>query len=365
VHVVPGLEQLAAEEILTLPGAGKVVRAVKRFDERTSLLVVEYKGSPDHLLNLRSVEDIFALTVETDDVPASRAGLGAVRSVISGERSLDAAVAAALRVRPRRKGRVSFRVIARKAGQHAFRRVDLQRTVERALLDRYPAWRLVEDNAHLELWVSLVGSLLVVGVRMSDVTMRQRDARAGSGRREHRPAALKPTIAYAMVALSGPRDDDVFLDPMCGSGTILIERAQTCRYRLLLGGDIDPEAVQTTRENVGPRFKPIKIRQWDATSLPLEDRSISALVTNMPFGKQIGSREENRTRYPELLAEWSRILKANGSMVLLTSERALLRQALKDRRELVLARQLPVLVRGVPASIYVLHSAVNRKWGDR
>jgi 23S rRNA G2445 N2-methylase RlmL len=244
---------------------------------------------------------------------------------------------------------VTFRVIARKSGRHAFRRVDVQRAVERAVLERFRTWRLVEDDAHIELWVHLVGAQLVVGARLSDAALRQR-----TYRRVSLPASLKPTVARAMVLVSDPRADDIFLDPMCGSGTILIERAVTARYRLLLGGDIDPDAVRATMQNIGPRYKPIELQVWDARDLPLEDGSVSVIVTNMPFGRQIGTVEDNRKLYPALLDEWTRILKSEGRMALLTSERSLLRRALGEHRELTLEREIPLLVRGFPAAIHVI-----------
>jgi tRNA (guanine6-N2)-methyltransferase len=80
----------------------------------------------------------------------------------------------------------------------------------------------------------------------------------------HLPASLRPTVAAAMVLLSDPRPDDVFLDSMCGGGTLLIERAQFGRYGLLLGGDIEPRALEASRRNIGPRYRPIQIHHWDA-----------------------------------------------------------------------------------------------------
>jgi 23S rRNA G2445 N2-methylase RlmL len=179
--------------------------------------------------------------------------------------------------------------------------------------------------------------------------MRQRDYRAVS-----LPAALKPTIAAAMVQLTQPQPEDVFLDPMCGSGTILIERALAGRYRQLLGGDRDPEAVAATTENIGPRYKPIEIQQWDAAALPLEDGSVSALATNLPFGKQIGSPEEIRTLYPAVLRDWVRVVRPGGRLALLTSERALLRAAIRRQAGLSMGTEMPVLVRGVPSAIFTV-----------
>jgi 23S rRNA G2445 N2-methylase RlmL len=209
---------------------------------------------------------------------------------------------------------------------------------------------MVEDDARLELWVQLVGHTFLAGFRLSDISMRQR-----AYRHQSIPAALKPTVAQAMVALSEPREDDVFLDPMCGSGTILIERAQTQRYQLLLGGDSDPRAIAATRANIGPRYKPVEIRQWDARDLPLDDGSISALVSNLPFGKQIGTPAEIQSLSPSLLGEWTRVLAPRARMVLLTGDRSLLTRALGRQPALTLQRTVPVLVRGFHATIFVIH----------
>lgn len=350
-HVVPGLEAIAVAEMRAHLDDVQIERTVERFDERTGLVLARYAGSPADLLTLRTTEDVFALAAESASIPAGRNGIGSVRAAVSAGTGVDVAASAALEVRQRRKGKPTFRVIARKSGDHAFRRVDLQRAVETGIMERFPGWRLVDDNAQLEIWVHLVDRSLILGFRLSDNTMRQREYRVAS-----LPAALKPTVAAAMVMLSRPEDGDVVLDPMCGSGTILVERALAGRYKLLLGGDADPEAVKATRENIGPRYKPIEIRRWDATALPLGDASVSRVVCNLPFGKQIGTPAEIRSLYPALLDEFSRVLVPGGRMVLLTSERALLRRAIEQHPDLVLERQVSVQVRGVWATIFVIGS---------
>lgn len=348
VHIVPGLEEIAVQELRSQPGDLRIIRTLQRFDERTSLLIFRYGGPAQALLRLRSAEDVFALAVEIQGVPADRKGLAAIRGAIGDAGSVASAVDIASQIRSRKSRRISFRVIARVAGRHSYRRVDVQRAVERAALERFPTWRLVEDHAQFELWVHMVAGEFLMGIRLSDITMRQR-----KGERINLPASLKPTIAHAMVIASEPQPDEVFLDPMCGSGTILIERAELARYKLLLGGDINPEAVAATQKNIGPRYKPIEIRQWDARHLPLADGSVSAIVTNLPFGKQIGTGEEIRRLYPELIHEWVRVLRADGRMVLLTSERDVLAAAIEREPALVVRRRIPVLVRGLEAEIAV------------
>lgn len=312
-------------------------------------------AEPRALLQLRTLEDVFVLGLESKSIPTGRSGLAIIRAQVSEAAGLDGAVTTAFQVRPRRRGKPTFRVIARKAGEHAFRRVDLQRATELGIQDRFPTWRLVEDDAQIEVWVHLTDRELLASVRLSDTTMRQREYR-----RTSLPAALKPTIAAGMVMLSVPTADDVFLDPMCGAGTLLIERGEAGRYRRLLGGDSNPLAVQATRDNVGPRYQPIEIRHWDARSLPVEDNSVTTIVTNLPFGKQIGTVEQNRVLYPALLREWRRVLQAGGKLVLLTSERVLLRRTLEVYPEWTRVNHLPVIVRGQSAEISVLHDRRDR-----
>lgn len=349
LHVVPGLEAVAAEELGRTVSGARIERTLTRFDERTSLLLIALAGSPASLLECKTVEDVFALVGEHAAVPSGQGGLAVVRGAVATDAAFDTAVTAAFALRPARRGRVTFRVIARKSGRHTFRRVDVQHAVELGVSDRFRSWRLVEDDARFELWTHLVDRTLLVGLRLSDNTMRGRTYRQVS-----LPAALKPTIAHAMVLLTDPRPDDVFLDPMCGSGTLVIERALVGRYRQLLAGDINPDAVAATLANVGTRYKPIRIERWDARRLQIEDASVSAIACNLPFGKQIGTVEENRLLYPELLHEMARILQPAGRMVLLSSDEATLRRSLAQRPELLLEQRIEVLVRGLPAAIHVI-----------
>lgn len=348
LHCVPGLERVVEEEMRTAGLPFEVERVFQRVDERTSLLALRTTATPRDMLALRTVEDLFAPAGEVTGIVPARSGLRVLRAALEREGRLDEGVARACEVRPGR-GKPTYRVVARVSGKHAFRRVDMQRVVESVLAARLPGWRLVEDDARIELWAQLVGDRFLLGARLSDATMRHRTYLRAS-----RPAALKPTVAAAMVALSEPRPEDVVLDPMCGSATILIERAHAGRYALLLGGDIDPAAVAAARENVGPRYRPIELSQWDARRLPLDGASVDVVLCNLPFGRQIGTPEGNRALYPALLDEWVRVMRPHGRMVLLSGDRALLASVLRGRPLLREERHLSVVLRGVPATLIVL-----------
>ena len=348
LHCVPGLEEIVADELKRSGIEARITQTLARFDERTSLLIVNWSGPPSELLRLRTVEDVFILTAKLPDVRSSRAPLQAIRQLVEVDSQVVSSASTVQRLRPAR-GRPTWRVVARMSGNQTFRRVDLQRAVEEGVAKRLGGWRHVADDAQLELWAHLVGKTFLLGARISDAGMRHRTYLAVS-----RPAALKPTIAAAMVFLTTPQPEDVFLDPMCGAGTVLMERAETARYEQLWGGDNDPEAVAAARENIGSRYKPIEIKQWDATRLPFAQGEISALACNLPFGKQIGTREQNRALYPALISEWARVVQPGGRLVLLSSESRLLESAVRREKKLARRRSYRVMVRGVLVTMSVI-----------
>ena len=347
-HVVPGLEELASEDLETYAGL-KVERVVRAMDERSSILQFQFAGRAADLLSIRIVEDIFVVVVTAERLPIGWDGLAAIRAAVAGAPNLASALATFRTVRRTQRSRPAFRVITRKSGDHAFRRLDVQHAVESGLRDAGQGWMPGGEEAEVEVWAHLMDRTLLVGLRISDAEMRQRDYKEDSV-----PASLKPTVAHAMVLLSRPRLDDIVVDPMCGAGTLIIERAMAGRYRQLVAGDVDVNAVHATTRNVGPRYKPLTIFRWDARALPLADGSVTAVLTNMPFGKQVGSHHGNVTLYPRLLAEWARVVRPPGRLVLLTSERDLIERAVSEDRRLRISRRLSVVVRGLPATIYVL-----------
>lgn len=264
---------------------------------------------------------------------------------------LDTALPLVRQLSPGRggRGKLRFRVVARQVGQTNYRRMDAQRAIEKGLVAREDQrWQVAEDKA-LEFWLTLLPEQAFLALRLSDAQMRHRDEKI-----QHLPASLRPSTAAALIWLTQPQPDDVFLDPMCGAGTSLIERAQTERYTLLLGGDISAEAIAATHTNIGPRYKPIEIREWDARTLPCDDGSITAAVVNLPFGKQIGSADDNRSLYPAFLQEMARVLRPTARFVVLTSDTRAFDMALKRIRDFTRHEAYNVQVLGQQARVYVL-----------
>ena len=194
---------------------------------------------------------------------------------------------------------------------------------------------------------TLLDDELILAVRLSDESMRQRDYKVA-----HIPGSLRESVAAALGLLSRPEPDDVMLDPFCGAGTVLIERAHLGRYERLLGGDTDREALAAARLNIGPRYKPLELHGWDAVAIPRPDGSVSRIVTNLPWGLKHGSHAENRQLYPRLLTEFARLLRPGGIAVMLTGETRLMSEILR-KAPLRPEQTVRVAILGARASIYV------------
>lgn len=151
--------------------------------------------------------------------------------------------------------------------------------------------------------------------------------------------SLNPAMARAVVMASRARAGDAFLDPFCGSGTLLAERALLGPCRLI-GVDREAGAVDAAGRALsgfllagergaalpGPE---VDLRVGDARALPLADGSISAVATNPPYGHRLGSVAANAELYAAALREAARVLGPRGRLVVLSGDRRHLRQALR------------------------------------
>ncbi len=347
-HTQPGFEAIAAEEIGQIEDTQLL--GTYRFSDKNGLVLFEYPHDSRDLMELRTIEDLFEQVLHMPDLPPTFAALKKLEELVRTAPAIEPALVHARQIAPQRggQGKLRYRVVARQAGETHFRRVDAQMSVEKAIVQRPEhRWRL-EEEAALEFWLTLIPGEAMLALRLSDEKMRHRSYKI-----DHMPASLRPSAAAALAFLSDIADNDVFLDPMCGAGTILIERALAGRYTQLLGGDISREALAVAQNNIGPRYQPIELREWDARQLPIDAGSITALAVNLPFGQQIGSPEENRTLYPALLREFARVLRPGMRLVALTSDIPTLNEALRRTTTLRQRTTYPVTLLGQRARILV------------
>lgn len=341
ISVTAGLENIARQEINSRFGDTKQFKIILRKPQR---IVFQYSGSPKDLLALRTAEQIFLVIKHFPKMTRSRSSLTTIKNSLS-RFNFKEMLACCRQVGIKMRKRIQFRVMTRMSGFRNFQKKDFQQIIERSLIDR--GWQLTRSGSGIDVWAEMHGEDAYISIRLSKPDMAQRTYKQISV-----PHTLKPTIASSMVRLSQLQPSDIFLDPMCGAGTILLERAFSGRYRYLIGGDISKIAVDATKKNFGRQHQPRQFFHWDAQSLPIQTNSVDKIVCNLPI-------DENKSNLPllyrKVLTEFERVTKSGGRIVLLSMQPALLNKILKQQESMKTRQQVGINVGGKRGRIFVVH----------
>ena len=208
----------------------------------------------------------------------------------------------------------------------------------------FPRWR-ANDPADLEFLVFWTKSASLL-LRLSDERLKYRSRPPPELR-----AALRPTIAAAMVELAGMRDGHTVLDPMCGTGTLLLECSARFPKSKVFGSDESASAVSMAKRRLGEKAS---IRQCAVNDLPHDVGTFDRVMANLPWGKQVPVRAGV---YEAGLARMLDLVVDGGRVVVLTPRRDLLEPTL--RRLGARWSATPVRVLGTWASIYVVTKPRN------
>ncbi len=227
----------------------------------------------------------------------------------------------------------SFAVRVERAGEHEYTSLDIARVAGEAVINavrsKHGARPPVDlDYPHVILSVDVIGDELFIGIELSgDLSWHRRGYRVY----DH-PAALKPTLAYAMIRLSGMNDGETLLDPMCGGGTIPIEAAYIFESSTLYCSDFNPRHIEGARMNAlaaGVKGR-IMFSVVDARMLSKTYSSvrIDHVVTNPPYGIRLGSPREVRKLYRSFIRELAKLNPKR--VVLITTEHQYVREEAEE-----------------------------------
>lgn len=89
--------------------------------------------------------------------------------------------------------------------------------------------------------------------------------------------------ARCLVNLTGVQPGQRFLDPFCGTGSLLVEAALV--GALACGSDIDSAMVSGSQANLRHEDLPGQVRRIDARRLSEWDTVFDALATDIPYGR--------------------------------------------------------------------------------
>lgn len=292
----------------------------------------------------------------------------------------------------------TFAVRARRQGEHAFRRLELERAIGGTTHTRYTEAlgeaprvdlndsdllvRADVDAAHrIVAWVDLVGG---------DSLHRR-----GWRTIEH-PASLKATLACALFRLAGWSGDGLLADPMTGGGTLGIEAAWLAadvppvamrRESLLLrrAGPLrevpldellpvpplpddlplqEPGIVCADRSAghlIGARRNAerarvrsrLRVVHAEAAELPKYAAGARLLAANPPYGIRLGSKEELAVAYHDVLVRGAEALAEGGAVGIVTPRTDLVR-AYAERAGLRLVENRAVMHGDIVVHLLVL-----------
>jgi tRNA (guanine10-N2)-dimethyltransferase len=127
------------------------------------------------------------------------------------------------------------------------------------------------------------------------------------------PGVMMPRMARALVNITLAQPGERVYDPFCGTGGILLEAREIGID--VLGSDFDPSMVEGYRTNLPGS----DVMLADATCLPVCDRAVDAVVTDLPYGQSVKIKAESMDRlYDGSLAEIRRVLAPGRRAVVVT-----------------------------------------------
>ncbi len=189
-----------------------------------------------------------------------------------------------------------------------------------------------------------------------DVLLRltPRPLSARGWRTSNIPGALNGCLAAAICILAEPSKNDSVLNPMVGSGTLLVERHLYGSYKRLVGFDLSKEMLAASSAhlaNVGASAQLIRQTiEGDLSGLGKFD----SILCDLPYGKLIGSEVDLEKLYALFLENCWTVGSATCRLIAITQEVALFDKVLKAKKQLwTLTNRLRVRQADYLPGIYV------------
>jgi len=236
------------------------------------------------------------------------------------------------------KIRESFAVRPFRKGEHKFTSVDIAKTVGSAIYDRlsrYGKPKVNLDHPSVIFRAELIDDAFFLGIDTTgDSSLHKRPWRVY----DH-PAHLKASIANAMIELA-ELDGGSVIDPMCGSGTILIELALRDYEGRIIGIEKYKKHLRGARMNAlaAGVLDKIEFIQGDAAKLTQYVDSVDFAISNLPYGLKIGKKSLIPKLYMDFFSELSKVLEKRG--IFLTTEKRAIEEAFEENGFRILHHRL-------------------------
>jgi 23S rRNA G2445 N2-methylase RlmL len=169
------------------------------------------------------------------------------------------------------------------------------------------------------------------------------------------PTSINP-ISAAIVLKSIEKwikPNSSVLDPFCGAGTMLIERAKLADYHSLTGVDIYKTAISNATANAALASVNIELVNKDILgydSLEYFDE----LITNMPFDNKSTDHNKYAQLYSDFIKEIPYFVKPGGMAFIHTIEKKLFKELLTDNEDLELIEEIKLEAGRLIPHVFVL-----------
>jgi len=205
-----------------------------------------------------------------------------------------------------------------RTGTAAVRAVDVRGTtdIDTQAVERELGSELVErgfeidldDPAH-ELRALFAGETCALGW-LAAKTEREFGKRRPPDRPFVQPGSMSAMLARALANMAGARPGATVVDPMCGTGGILVEAGLVGARAL--GVDAQQKMVAGARENLAEYLGDQARADWsvvrgDAASLPVAADAVDAVVFDTPYGRQSKIRGDLNQLVLDALREARRV----------------------------------------------------------
>lgn len=308
LEFLEGLEPFVTREI-SRELEGRIGAAKPRGD---SSLTLTYRGNLKRLLELKTIVAAYQILSFKVVRPRSLLDAAPFKTIVT---ALKAVVA----LHPAGACK-SFRLSAAGSDSATIQRFRASLAQETGLEDD-------EDDGDVLLRLRRAGPAWELLIRLSPRPLSTRSWRVAN-----MPGALNATVAAALFECIGVERGERFLNAMCGSGSILIERlARHPLPETTVGFDITPAAMRASTQNIARanlKLTPILLRSA-AESLPFRDGFFDVICADLPWGERVGKRKDNAELYEASLRELTRVSRNGARLVLLTQDTASLESVLR------------------------------------
>lgn len=161
---------------------------------------------------------------------------------------------------------------------------------------------------------------------------------------------LRPQIANIMCRLSEPEENDTFLDPFAGHGTIIQERIYFPYKEIIAIEKEETLAKKTQRDTAEEQ---VKVICDDFFNSSLEKNSINKIVTDPPWGV-FNEHLDTEKFYKKIFIEFKKVMQKQGLLVMITAQKEILETLVKENDNFQLKNKYDILVSGRKAGLYQL-----------